>query len=581
VRSLVFSADGSKLFAGNWEESVQVWDTRTGLPAMSPLPHKGLSTYAALALSPNGQWLATLSLEGTVRIWDATTGHLALPELRHSSAAWQMDFDASGQRLAVGCVDGTTHVWDFAHAEPVSVQLKQSRKVYNVSFSPDKERLLTASSDGTIRVWDLGTGAMTFSPWAEKPSAVLDLANPRRLLTQDSNGPLHLWDTTTWKPVAPTLPEKGVVARAWLSRDEKRLFSLSAPAPEQANRLEFKTWDLTSGTQIATIENFTDPDYSVWVSPDCQRVAIVVSNRMTVVNASTGQSIWNKSFKTDAIRYVAFDPAGARMAILTRTETHVLDVTSGNALFAPLKLAAIGMCADFSPDGQLLATGAGDEFAVDREARVWDAKTGKPLTAPLEHHGAIASVFFSPDGRNIITASHDRAARIWNARTGKPVTAPLRHTTGVSYAVFSPDSRRAATFTEDGAARVWDAVTGEPLTPPLEHPAGLTAGSFLADGKYVLAHHGQNISLWDISTESRSVKDWAAIASLLAAKRFNVSSFLEPMDPTLLAADWKTLHGKYADAFNPAHGFISLNGARGTSLPPSPIRPVPVTTPPK
>ena len=65
----------------------------------------------AVAISPDGSWLATASSDGTARTWDA---------------------------------DGTPRVTLTGHTGPV----------YAVAISPDGSWLATASSDGTARTWD-------------------------------------------------------------------------------------------------------------------------------------------------------------------------------------------------------------------------------------------------------------------------------------------------------------------------------------------------------------------------------------------------------------------------------------------
>jgi hypothetical protein len=62
--------------------------------------------------------------------------------------------------------------------------------------------------------------------------------------------------------------------------------------------------------------------------------------------------------------------------------------------------------AEFSPDGQRVATAA-----LDRTARVWDAATGQPLSEPLVHDGRVVRARFSPDGRWLLTAA--RHGHLW------------------------------------------------------------------------------------------------------------------------------------------------------------------------
>ncbi|HSU56959.1 MAG TPA: WD40 repeat domain-containing serine/threonine-protein kinase [Candidatus Dormibacteraeota bacterium] len=576
VRSLAFNADGSRLFAGNWQESVRVWDTVTGKQAMPPLPHPGLSTSSALALSPNGKWLATMSLEGTVRIWNADTGKLALPELRHSSSGVQMAFGPESRTLLVGCMDGTAYLWDLSRDVPASVQLKQSRKVYSVSFSPDGRRPLTASSDGTVRLWDATPGALTFSPWSEPPAAVLDVGDGNRLLTQAPDRSLQLWDTKNWKPASPRITATNEVAKAWFNGLENKLLCLSVQREKTATVAEFITWETLAARQLSAMTVKVPPNFSVWVSPNCSLVALTHSNHLALHRLGTSTPAWKLTFDTDAIRYVAFNPATTGIAVLTRTEARVFEMARGKELFPPLKLPAIGMCAAFSPDGKILATACGDEFVLDREARLWDAEHGKPLSPPMEHNGAIQSITFSPDGQHVLTASHDRTARIWDAQTGKSSLPPLRHPAGVSTAVYSPDSRWIATFGEDGTARVWDAEFGEPLTPPLKSSCALGGGGFLADGKYLLTHCvSDSLAIWELPHDSRPAEDWAATASLLAARRINPAGFVEAASPESLNELWNRLHARYPEDFHLEHGFKSLKTSTGIKLPPNTLRPVP------
>ena len=141
-----------------------------------------------------------------------------------------------------------------------------------------------------------------------------------------------------------------------MSRDENRLLGLFVNHTNDISDLEFKTWDTVSGRLLTSMSVRVDFQFNVWVSPDCERVAITQSNHLAFCRATTNTPLWDISLNTDAIRYVAFNPSGTRAAVLTRTEAHVFDTMTGKDIFTPLKLPAIGTCAAFSPDGKSFAT---------------------------------------------------------------------------------------------------------------------------------------------------------------------------------------------------------------------------------
>lgn len=105
--------------------------------------------------------------------------------------------------------------------------------------------------------------------------------------------------------------------------------------------------------------------------------------------------------------------------------------------------------AEFSPDGRLVTTAAGDR------ARVWDGARGKQLTE-LAHGQLVVMARFSPDGRRIITASYDGTAQLWDMATGLKLADPFRHDSQVVSAVFSANGRRIITASTDSTAKIWE-----------------------------------------------------------------------------------------------------------------------------
>ena len=119
------------------------------------------------------------------------------------------------------------------------------------------------------------------------------------------------------------------------------------------------------------------------------------------------------------------------------------------------------MAVTFSPDGQLLAVGAGVPSASG-EASLWRVSDQKQLwRKPDVHSDTICSLAFSPDGKMIATASSDKFLRVITAENGNVVKSFEGHTGHVLCVVWNSDGKQLATSSADHSAKLWNFETGE------------------------------------------------------------------------------------------------------------------------
>jgi WD40 repeat protein len=164
----------------------------------------------------------------------------------------------------------------------------------------------------------------------------------------------------------------------------------------------------------------------------------------------------------------------------------------------------------FSPDNQLLATGANDGTV-----RIWSVSTGKLLRSFMQHSATVTRLAFSRDGGQLLSASVDGTARVWDLRRGQQHGPPLRHDGAVLAAAFSPDGRWIATGSPDSTSRVWDALTGTAVTAFLPHRTVVDDVVFAPDNRRLATASGA-IRIWQLSADERPLEQLESLAQLLA-----------------------------------------------------------------
>jgi WD40 repeat protein len=102
---------------------------------------------SAVAIAPDGAWLATAGMDGTARIWDAATGRPRATLTGHNSRVTAVAIAPDGAWLATAGMDGTVRTWDAASGA-ISALMRADSPLKDCTWSPSGQRIAMAGSAG-------------------------------------------------------------------------------------------------------------------------------------------------------------------------------------------------------------------------------------------------------------------------------------------------------------------------------------------------------------------------------------------------------------------------------------------------
>lgn len=328
-----------------------------------------------IALSPDGQALATASAYGFLQVRNARTGKILMPSIESSPRSNLLVFSPDNKSLVSGNDDGTLRFWNLRSGRLDRTVNENTGYMGAVVFSQDGGQVYSLGGhDEKLQGWSLEKGS--FSKLLEKPipnNQAMAISSDRKLLaTLGGEGSVRIWSAPKGNLVQYITGHRTFVTRACFTNDNKTVVSGSVDGT-------VKFWDLKGGICRLTLR-IGEPVMDVAISKDGKYLA--------TGGAKGSLRIWSA---------VSGKPL----------RTMPLDPNPINAL-------------TFTPEGHLLSAN------VKGTVRRWEPTTGKCFSRKAFPAGAI--VAFSSDGRRMAVQDQQRQiTQLFELRTGQPIVsfAPL------------------------------------------------------------------------------------------------------------------------------------------------------------
>lgn len=244
-------------------------------------------------------------------------------------------------------------------------------------------------------------------------------------------------------------------------------------------------WDLEEGEELFDVVT-DDVVSSVAWTPDQRHIAIAGRTHVRVVEVDgTTEFRWpierpdgidDEAFDT----FVEFSPDGTLLAVgagvgLQPNAARVeLWDWREQALVRVLDTRPWGNVPASSPDGSWIAVGSRDE-----PVGIFDVKAGELIGELPDDSARVRVLATSPDGI-LATAGHDRVVRLWDVSTGQMQLELPEHEGEVVELDFSHDSTRLISSDDAGKVHVWALDLDELIDIAEERVTrGLTLGECL------------------------------------------------------------------------------------------------------
>jgi WD40 repeat protein len=260
VQAIAISPDGRFLASGSYDQTARLWDAQTGKLLQTFEGHSNLVTTVAFGM--DGRVLVSGSGDNTIKLWDCDTGELIKTLTGHSGWVLAIALSPSGKTLASGSADGSIKLWNLDTFQERRTLNGHFGWVRSVAFSPDGSLLVSGSHDQTIKLWYMGNGEVldTLTGHSDHVSFVAVTPDGKKLVSASQDQTIKLWHLEKRK-LLRTISRKGSsVSAIALSADGKLL----ASSRDQAIEL----WHLRRGKRFRTLAGHGDRVSAIAFNPD-------------------------------------------------------------------------------------------------------------------------------------------------------------------------------------------------------------------------------------------------------------------------------------------------------------------------
>lgn len=469
VTALTFSPTGEWLAVGS--NFTEIWALDgTRREQNGPYVSGGLTF--DLAFTPDGQFLVEGSDAGDIQIWRVRRdGTLALERqiyLNDYPGVYAVAVSPNGQWVAAGTTDGL-YVWDWASRALVH-QFSASYAHYrNLAWAPDSQTLVSVSTENGVEVWDIKSGLQTYA-LSYLPGTLNALAwsaaTPAQLAIGAQEGHVYLVQAATG--TAGRLAEEGNeleslafspdghMLAAGYENKHVQIWDGAGQLLKELNgfgygntRVVFSPDGALLAANINDGENYRLENLQIWRTADWQ-----LTQKFTV-----GEDFLIDDYGLTADQQLAYLNLGNMLRIVRLADATIVKTLELPGSVGQLALAPNGeTLAVLYEQGNLLVAGGRKKYLQLWRVSDWTLIADVELIALTERRGWIYELkhqlTWSPASDLLAVALPNGALQLRQADGTLLHTWP-GHTLGATGVAFSPDGRYLASISLDGTLKLW------------------------------------------------------------------------------------------------------------------------------
>lgn len=265
--SIAISRDGQTIASATEDNNIKIWDLKSGELLNTFQSNTG--RILTIAMSPDGQTLASshrTSERSSINVWDLRTGELLHTLNGHKKWIYTLAISPDGNTLASGGYK--IKIWNLKTGELQHTLTGHDKWIYSLTISPDGTTLVSSGGDKTIKIWQLETGELKrvltgHSDWVR---TLAISPNGEILASGGDDNTINLWQLGTGKKLHTLRGHSDWVLSLAISPDGETVISGSRDH-------SIKIWHLNSGKLLSTLTGHKKWVYSLAISPDGKTLA--------------------------------------------------------------------------------------------------------------------------------------------------------------------------------------------------------------------------------------------------------------------------------------------------------------------
>jgi WD40 repeat protein/tRNA A-37 threonylcarbamoyl transferase component Bud32 len=507
VTCVAISPNGETVASGCWDGSIHLWDLASGQILTTFSVKKG--TINSVAISGDGRFLAAGNSSGPARLCELSSGKVVAS---FNGEEPRVSFSPLGALLAVSTGADTGHggdypsvmIWDCARNLEIRT-LRESGS--RAAFSADGKRIATGSFDGAIKIWDTMRDDVRQTITNSGSVVSMGLSpDGAQLVASNQKGEVILWDVATGQRRILVASGGPQVWNVVFSPDGRTIATASADHTVEL-------WDVLSRSNKGRLRGHGGEVQAVAFLPDGKRL-VTASNDETV-------RIWNaeareglNAIEERVVLSAPYDvtlpqpsPQAISFGVFVFSEDSLLMATPGDNGVQIIDVATKQTRGVVTNEFRVLAlTDKGRTLvtiSTDYTLSFWDWERGVLRTnfqlSTIDE--PIRSAQLAHDGKVLATATRHGRVSFWNTANGLKLGVIQAHRTMVWDMEFSPDDSLLATASDDNTAKIIEVKTHSELTTLKSHRDFVGDVAFSPDGRVLATGSGDgSAKLWEVST---------------------------------------------------------------------------------